>query len=342
MLDHAQIRVVTMRGDCFTVAAITIENETERNGVAYVLNIADSNSDRTCEVSLFQEGNADSYAPTGTKYGDRIQTVLLNTIRRAFDSGSFRFNNAGSPRQEITLESWDFHPPPKRSDREVRSFLVHAAYWLSHRYGRRYAVRFDSEPDLDYLGVCVDDIARNLSVLEQSGMLISDQPGRGIPTDKLVRAYEDRLFREESERERVEEIFQEVERGIKVPVLPLYVTTNHKLGIARGSAIVLNRHEDIGMCAEAPFPVAVVYYEDNASGNPQLSRYIQRALAAADNMMRNRPQADRTTKKRHVNAEELVKIGLLDLEQKRVFVDDPVALAAWLGVELPPENELRL
>ena len=61
----------------------------------------------------------------------------------------------------------------------MRSFIVHAAYWLSHRYGRRFAVRFDSEPDLNYLGVCVDDIARNLSVLEQSGMLISDQPGRG-------------------------------------------------------------------------------------------------------------------------------------------------------------------
>ena len=114
----------------------------------------------------------------------------------------------------------------------------------------------------------------------------------------------------------------------------MYVTKNDMPGIARGSAIVLNSHEDIGMCAEAPFPVTVAYYEDNASGNPQLSRYIQRALAAADSMTRNRWQADRTIKKRHVNAEELVKIGLLDLEQKGVFVDD--------GVELPPENELRL
>jgi len=100
-----------------------------------------------------------------------------------------------------------------------------------------------------------------------------------------VKLSENKLFQEQSERGRIDEISQEVEEGIGVPSVSLFVPREDKgkaSGIADGAAIVFDRHGDIGMASEAPFPVAVSYCADNSNG----ARYIQRALAAA-NMMQD-------------------------------------------------------
>lgn len=65
--------------------------------------------------------------------------------------------------------------------------------WCRGRYGNRYPVQFDSETDLEYLGVGEDDIRRNQWVLEEDGLLEkSNIPGIGRPKRSLVTLYESR------------------------------------------------------------------------------------------------------------------------------------------------------
>jgi len=75
--------------------------------------------------------------------------------------------------------------------------------------------------------------------------------------------------------------------------------------------------------------VAVAYYEANASGGSGLSRYIQRALAAADTMKHKSWQLK--VRKLLVNTEDLAYLGFLDVENMRIEPCDPLALADWPG-----------
>ena len=65
----------------------------------------------------------------------------------------------------------DFQQQSPASDEEIRQLILHEAYWLSYRYGNRHPVQFDSETDLEYLGVGFQDIQRNQWVLEQDALL---------------------------------------------------------------------------------------------------------------------------------------------------------------------------
>ena len=317
---------------------------TEFAEVSYYFELSDPASGDSLRVSVVRKGGTDFYVQSAAEYDKRLDKVLLNVIRRHVDSGALTFQHPqhANSKEEVALQPLDFRPQVQRNDREIRQFMLHTAYWLSYRYGKRYTVRFDSEVDLEYLGVTGDDIRRNQQLLEERGMLDSNAPCRGWPSSAFVKAYEERLFQEQSQQERLEEAWQEVEKGIEVPVVSLYVIKNGSPRIASGAAIVLNPHEDIGYFSEAPFPVAVAYYEDNAGRAPHLSRYVERALAAADKMMHESWKSGPEVKKCALPRGELAKSGWLDIEQKRIIVEDPVALSDWLGVEMVSNEELSL
>ena len=77
------------------------------------------------------------------------------------------------------------------TDEEIRQLIIHEAYWLSYRYGNRNPIQFDSETDLEYLGVGTQDVHRNQWVLEQDGLLEQSRiPGLGRPKAQLVKMYE--------------------------------------------------------------------------------------------------------------------------------------------------------
>jgi hypothetical protein len=69
--------------------------------------------------------------------------------------------------KEVLVTPEDFQPQSPASDEEIRQLILHEAYWLSYRHGNRHPVQFDSEIDLEYLGVGVQDIRRNQWVLER-------------------------------------------------------------------------------------------------------------------------------------------------------------------------------
>jgi len=145
------------------------------------------------KVSVYRGGPKDYYAGIA-EFDRRIDTVLLNTIRRRFDSGELTFDvpEGATYYTEIVLTPEDFEQSPA-SDEETRQMILHEAYWLSFRYGNRHPVQFDSQTDLEYLGVGVQDIQRNQWVLEQEGLLEQSRiPGNSRPRVGLVKMYESR------------------------------------------------------------------------------------------------------------------------------------------------------
>jgi hypothetical protein len=146
-------------------------------------------------VSVRRGGPRDYYAPSIAEFDRRIDTVLLNAIRRGFDSHELTFDvpEGATYYKEIPLATADFQPQAPTSDQEIRQFILHEAYWLSYRHGNRHPVQFDSETDLEYLGVDAADIRRNQWVLEEEGLLEqSKMPGLGRPKIGLVKLYESR------------------------------------------------------------------------------------------------------------------------------------------------------
>ena len=144
-------------------------------------------------MSVYRGGPRNFYAPIA-EFDRRIDIVLLNTIRRRFDSGELTFDvpEGATYYTEILLTPEDFQQA-RASDEEIRQLIFHEAYWLSFKREDRYPVQFDSETDLEYLGVGSQDIKRNQWVLEQEGLLEQSMiPGIGKPTFQLVKMYESR------------------------------------------------------------------------------------------------------------------------------------------------------
>ena len=194
MTNDATFRLVTRSGECFDVQPQGTDRGGNRDGILHYFHLIDLVKSRGMRmVSVFRGGPRDFYAPTVAEFDRRIDTVLLNTIRRGFDSGELTFDvpEGATYYKEILLSDSDFKPHASASDQEIRQFIVHEAYWLSFRYGKRLPVQFDSVTDLEYLGVKVEDIRRNQWVLEEEGLLEkSKMSGNGRPTLELVKLYE--------------------------------------------------------------------------------------------------------------------------------------------------------
>jgi hypothetical protein len=190
-----QIRLVTRLGECFEVNPQDKDRAGNRDGVLHYFYVTDGVKGRGLRrVSVFRGGPRDFYASSLEEFDRRIETVLLNRLRRGFDSGELTFDVAESETfKEVRLRHADFQQQSAASDEEVRQLIMHEAYWLSYRYGNRNPVLFDSETDCEYLGVGVEDIRRNKWVLEEEGLLErSPFPGSGRPTGQLVKMYEAR------------------------------------------------------------------------------------------------------------------------------------------------------
>jgi hypothetical protein len=190
------IQLVTRLGECFEVSPQGNDRAGNRDGVLHYFYLTDLARGRGLrKVSVYRGGPRDFYASSIAEFDRRVDTVLLNTIRRRFDSGVLTFDVPDDPTyyKEVSLTPEDFQPQQSASDEEVRQLIIHEAYWLSYKFGNRYPVQFDSETDSEYLGVGVQDIRRNQWVLEQDGLLEQSKiPGLGRPKANLVKMYESR------------------------------------------------------------------------------------------------------------------------------------------------------
>jgi len=190
------IQLVTRLGECFEVSSQGKDRAGNRDGVLHYFHLTDLVRGRGLrKVSVYRGGPRDFYASSVEEFDRRIDTVLLNTIRRRFDSGELTFDvpKGATHYKEVLVTPEDFQQQPPANDEEIRQLIMHEAYWISYKYGTRYPVQFDSETDQEYLGVGVQDIRRNQWVLEQDGFLeLSKIPGLGRPKVQLVKIYESR------------------------------------------------------------------------------------------------------------------------------------------------------
>ena len=190
------IQLVTRLGECFEVQPLDKDRAGNRDGVLHYFHLTDLIKGRGLrKVSVYRGGPRDFYASSISEFDRRIDITLLNTIRRRFDSGELTFDVLEDQAyyKEILLTPEDFRPQLPLNDEEVRQLIMHEAYWLSYKLGNRYPVQFDSQTDLEYLGVGIQDIHRNQWVLEQDGLLEQSRiPGNGRPRINLVRMYESR------------------------------------------------------------------------------------------------------------------------------------------------------
>jgi hypothetical protein len=190
------IQLVTRLGECFEVSPQGMDRAGNRDGVLHYFHLTDLVRGRGLrKVSVYRGGPRDFYASSLAEFDRRIEVVLLNTIRRRVDSDELTFDVPEDPTyyKEISVTPEDFQRQPPATDEEVRQLIIHEAYWLSYKHGNRYPVQFDSETDLEYLGVEAQDIRRNQWVLEQDGLLEQSKiPGLGRPKAQLVRMYESR------------------------------------------------------------------------------------------------------------------------------------------------------
>jgi len=182
---------VTIGGECFEVKFQSEQAHPDRDGVSYLFHIVDLTKDRGKRfISLYRSGPDKLWV---SNYDARIETVRVNTFRRAFDSGTLHFDaryDEGKYR-ELPLTSTDFNLPSPATDMEVRQFIIHKAYWLSWKYCNRFPVQFDEPVDLEYLGVGDGVVGRNQWLLEEDGLLERSKiPGLGRPTARLVKTYE--------------------------------------------------------------------------------------------------------------------------------------------------------
>jgi hypothetical protein len=190
------IQLVTRLGEFFQASPQGKDRAGNRDGVLHYFHLTDLVRGRGLrKVSVYRGGPRDFYTSTVAEFDQRIDSVLLNTIRHRFDSGELTFDvpDDATHYKEIRVTPEDFKPQPPASDEEVRQLIMHEAYWLSYKNGNRYPVQFDSETDLEYLGVGVQDIHRNQWVLEEDGLLERSKiPGNGRPKIALVKMYESR------------------------------------------------------------------------------------------------------------------------------------------------------
>lgn len=187
--------LVTISGECFEAEYLRAGDSGGRDGVLYLFKLRDLLKDRGERlVCLFRTGTD---RVSVENYEARVETVRLNVLRRAFDSGAFSFETPVDPDRyhELRLRAMDFQPQKKADDETIRRFIKFGAYCLGFKYnsgGRNLFADFDCQEDLDYLGAKSEDISRNVWFLTQKGYLLSSSaatlanPLRCSPTSKLI------------------------------------------------------------------------------------------------------------------------------------------------------------
>ncbi len=186
-------KLVTSKGECFEIAFQQKEVASNRDGALYLFHLNDLTDKRRGErlVSIFRFGTKEFYDPN---YDARLETVLPNTIRRAFDSGRLTFDAVYDPHTytEISLQAEDFRPQKPATGSKTQDLIRHEAYWLGFRHSPHpgYPIQFDSPIDLEYLGVPPTDVWRYVLLMEQRGFLEKVMEGHGRPTHRLIDAYE--------------------------------------------------------------------------------------------------------------------------------------------------------
>jgi hypothetical protein len=187
--------LVTVGGECFEAEFIEVGHSGGRDGVLYLFKLRDLMKDRgQRNVALFRSGTD---RVSIENYDARVETVRLNFLRRAFDSGAFNFEMPVLPNQfhELRFRATDFQPQKKADDETIRRFIKFGAYCLGFKFspnGPNPFLDFDDPEDLEYLGATADDIGRNVWFLTQKGYLNAssaatfDHPSRCSPTSKLI------------------------------------------------------------------------------------------------------------------------------------------------------------
>lgn len=186
MSDTNQNSFVTLGGECFKLEFQSTELPVGRIGVSYLYYVTDLGLKRGRRLVFL-------VAPSDTP---GAETVCLNSIRGALDSGIFSFDDPHSTTEFRELpykRRMIGAPSPSASDVEVRQLIINEAYWLSWKFGGRQPIQFDSPADLDYLSVEATVVRQNQWLLEERGLLERSKiPGMGRPTAKLVEFFESR------------------------------------------------------------------------------------------------------------------------------------------------------
>jgi len=130
------LKLVTRKGECFEMTfRRKQENLYDREGVLYLFRINDLTDKKKGErlVSVYRFGPKEFH---GSDSDTRLRTVLLNTIRRAFDSGRLTFDGPNDPSTytEILLQPEDFRPQKAASGDEIQQLIKQEAYWLGFRH----------------------------------------------------------------------------------------------------------------------------------------------------------------------------------------------------------------
>jgi predicted nucleotide-binding protein len=203
--DNTELTVVTLLGECFKATFQRKEPAGDRDGVLYLFELEDLKSNRGARlVQLFRSGQDKIMRPN---HDAVIDSVRINKLRRAFDSGALNFDAEYEEHryQEIVIHSADFEAIPAKPDTEIRQFIKHKAYWLGYRFNPHTSplpVELDTPVDLEYLGVKRESVVRAVWLLGQEGMLDKIMEGFGRPTHTLINNYElaltERKARQES------------------------------------------------------------------------------------------------------------------------------------------------
>ncbi len=187
--DGVPLKLVTRKGECLEIVFQRKEVVHNRDGAFYLYHVNDLTEKRRGQrlVSVFRFGPKEFYGPN---YDAQLETVLPNTIRRAFDSGRLTFDGPFDPLTytEILLQPEDFRPQKAASGDEIQDLIKYQAYWLGFRHNPQpgYPIDLDSPIDLEYLGVASVDVRRYVLLLRQRGLLEKIMEGVGRPTHKLI------------------------------------------------------------------------------------------------------------------------------------------------------------
>ncbi len=190
--------LVTLGGECFEAQYLHAGNADGRDGIVYCFKLKDLVKDRGERyVSMFRSGTDRVFIES---YDERVETVRLNVLRRAFDSGAFSFETPFVPDRyhELRLKAADFQPQKPADDQTVRRFLKLGGYWLGYKYpavGLNSYVDFECTEDFDYLGGSVQIFHRNLQLLSEQGYFRASSVPLPVslkvrPTAKLIEEIE--------------------------------------------------------------------------------------------------------------------------------------------------------